>query len=389
MSGAGVKSKGQVAPSQKGKVVTSCQSRTTDPEAQEQGKTRAAGVAELDEEVQEVGDPGKGRSYLEERLLLIPDGTPLTLGTLSMTLFQITALSGMGLTAINAVRAVAFLLTEVELGAVAGDIREIINQQFNDMTSDLKEFTDGLKEKVSEELEKKTAVLEKKTAELAEVVEKVAQQAGNVASSPYRDALTRVVSGAPMDANPRLVAKESIRLRQSLVDLPKESWLRDCANLVLVGKFSEAMGRATAQQHKVRSALKLQNGGILVEMATDEGAAWLASKPNVEAFLQELGETEASFKTRSFNIVAYFVPINLDTNSEKDRTEIEEANNIPKGSLTKLRWIKPPARRQMDQHLAHVIATFLDADSANQAIVNGLSICHKRVSVAKCKKEPI
>jgi len=232
-----------------------------------------------------VGDPEKGRSYLEERLLLILDGALLTLGALSMTLFQIAALSGMGLTAINAVHVVAFLLTEVELGAVAGDIREIVNQQFNDMTSDLKEFMDGLKEKVSEELEKKMAVLEKKTAELAEVVEKVAQQAGNIASSPYRDALTRVVSRTPMDANPRLTTKESIRLQQSLVDLPKKSRLRDCANLVLVGKFLEAMGRVTAQQHKVRSALKLQNGGILVEMATNEGVAWLASKPNAEAFL--------------------------------------------------------------------------------------------------------
>jgi len=94
------------------------------------------------------------------------------------------------------------------------------------------------------------------------------------------------------------------------------------------------------------------------------------------------------FKTRSFNIVTYFVPLNLDINSEKDRTEIKEANNIPKGGLTKLRWIKPPAQRWTDQCLAHIIATFLDADSANRAIVNGLSICHKRVSVAKCKKEP-
>ncbi|KIJ98003.1 hypothetical protein K443DRAFT_104676 [Laccaria amethystina LaAM-08-1] len=124
-------------------------------------------------------------------------------------------------------------------------------------------------------------------------------------------------------------------------------------------------------------------------MATDEGAAWLASKPNAEAFLQELGESEASFKTRSYNVVAYFVPLSLDTNSEKDRSEIEETNSIPKDGLMKLRWIKPPVRRHKDQLFGHVIVTFSDADSANRAIVNGLSICHKRVSAAKCKKEPI
>ena len=43
----------------------------------------------------------------------------------------------------------------------------------------------------------------------------------------------------------------------------------------------------------------------------------------------------------------------------------------------------------MDQCYTHVIVTFLNVDSANRAIVNGLSICHKRVSVAKCKNEPI
>ena len=282
-----------------------------------------------------------------------------------------------------------FLLKDVELGTITEDIRDIANSQFNKMTNNLREFTDGLKEKVMEELEKKTVELDKKTTKLAGVVEKVAQQAGNVASSPYRDALARAASGAPMDTNPRLATKESIRLRQSLVDLPRESRLRDCTNSVLVGKLSEAMGRATVQQHKIRSALKLHNSGILVKMVTEEGTAWLASKPNAEAFLQELGETEALFKMRSLNVVAYYVPLNLDTNSEKDRIEIEEANNIPKGSLTKIQWIKPPARRRTDQCYAHIIVTFLDVDSANQAIVNGLSICYKRVSVAKCKKEPI
>ncbi|EDQ99743.1 uncharacterized protein LACBIDRAFT_315285 [Laccaria bicolor S238N-H82] len=350
---------------------------------------RAAGSAEIDKDEQEIGDSEKGRSYLEDKLLLIPQNAPLTLGALAMALCQIAALPGVALPAINTVCAVTFLLRDVELGAVAEDIRDIAITQFTELTSDLREFTEGLRVKVMEELEKKMEVLTEKTVELAEVVEKVTQQAGNTASSPYRDALIRATSGAPLNANPRLAAKESIRQGQSLVNLPRESRLRDCTNLVLVGKFSEAMGRATALQHKVRSALKLQNGGILIEMATDEGVAWLATKPNAESFLRELGETEASFKTRSYNIIAYYVPLNLDTNSEKDRREIKEANNFPKGAIMKLRWIKPPARRRTDQRFAHVFVTFSDADSANWAIVNGLSICNKRVSAAKSRKEPI
>ena len=81
--------------------------------------------------------------------------------------------------------------------------------------------------------------------------------------------------------------------------------------------------------------------------------------------------------------------MNLDTSCEKDKREIEETNNIPEGGLMKIRWIKPPARWRMDQRYAHVIATFSDLDAANRALVNGLTICNKRVSIAKSKKELI
>ena len=344
---------------------------------------------DIDEDEQEINDAEKGRAFLEGKLLLVPEGAPLSLGSLSITLFQISAMPGLGRQAINAVRAMAYLVKKVEVTEVAQAIREAANEQFNEVTKDLKEFAEGLKEKVEEDLKEKMTLLERKTVELSEVVEKAAQQAGSAGSAPYRDVLIRAVSGAPLDANPRLAAKESIRQRQSLIDLPKGSRLRECANTVLVGKFSEAMGKATAQKHKIRSALKLQNGGILVEMVTDEGAAWLATKTNAGAFLRELGESEAFFKMRSYNVIAYYVLLNLDTASEKDRREIEETNGMPEGCLTKVRWIKPPARRRTDQRYAHVIATFSDADSANRAIVNGLTICNKRVSVAKCKKEPI
>jgi len=127
----------------------------------------------------------------------------------------------------------------------------------------------------------------------------------------------------------------------------------------------DAMGKATEPKHKIRSALKLQNSSILVEMATDKGVTWLASKTNAEAFLQELGESEASFKMRLYNVVTYYVLLNLDTSRKKDKREIEEANGIPKGVLTKIRWIKPLLQRRADQRCAHIIITFSGTETAN------------------------
>ncbi|EDR12593.1 uncharacterized protein LACBIDRAFT_323169 [Laccaria bicolor S238N-H82] len=362
MSGTRLKPKSQAAPPQKGKVTTTRQNRPADTEVQERGKTRATGSVETDEYEHEIGDSDKGRSFLEGRLLMVPAGALLTLGALATTLFQIAAMPGVALPVVNAVCTVAFLLRDVELEVVAEDIRDIAIAQYNELTNDLKDFTEGLRVKVMEELEKKTEVLKEKTVELAEVVEKVAQQ-GHV----DKDGLW-----SPNGC-------------QSLSSCKGEHQAMTISNRPTQGIKPQQL----RQSGSGGLALKLQNGGILVEMVTDDGAAWLASKANAEAFLQELGEKEASFKTRSFNVIAYYVPLNLDDNSEKDRGEIEEMNNIPKGTLTKLRWIKPPARRRPDQCFAHVIATFSDAESANRAIVNGLSICHKRVSVVKCKKEPI
>ena len=47
---------------------------------------------EIDEDSQEIGDSEKGRTYLEERLLMVTEGAPLSLAVLSATLFQVAAM---------------------------------------------------------------------------------------------------------------------------------------------------------------------------------------------------------------------------------------------------------------------------------------------------------
>jgi hypothetical protein len=115
ISGPGGKPRTQATQSQKGKV-TSRQNPSTEPETQEWGKTRAGGTVEIDEDDQEIRDAEKGKSFFEERLLLVPHGEPVTLDGLSMTLFQVAAMQGMSMLAVNAVHAVAFLLREFEVG---------------------------------------------------------------------------------------------------------------------------------------------------------------------------------------------------------------------------------------------------------------------------------
>lgn len=88
-------------------------------------------------------------------------------------------------------------------------------------------------------------------------------------------------------------------------------------------------------------------------------------------------------------MIAYYVPLNLNTENPAHLSEIVESNNLQTSDLVKVRWAKPPARRAPNQICGHLILTFSNPDAANRAKTEGLVICSKRVSVAKYKKEPI
>ena len=88
-------------------------------------------------------------------------------------------------------------------------------------------------------------------------------------------------------------------------------------------------------------------------------------------------------------MIAYYVLLNLNVNNPAHLGEILESNNLQTGDILKLRWIKPPARRALNQICGHLHINFSGLDAVNRAKTEGLAICNKRVSVAKCKKEPI
>ena len=53
-----------------------------------------------------------------------------------------------------------------------------------------------------------------------------------------------------------------------------------------------------------------------------------------------------------------------------------------------LKWAKPVNRRSPEQRTAHLILTFSNANAANRAITDGLTICNRRCHVEKVKREP-
>jgi hypothetical protein len=72
-----------------------------------------------------------------------------------------------------------------------------------------------------------------------------------------------------------------------------------------------------------------------------------------------------------------------------DLREIEEANSLDIGVIKKARWVKPILRCRPTQTCGHLIFSFSNAHTTNEALKNSLFICQKKVYVEKCKKEPL
>ena len=138
----------------------------------------------------------------------------------------------------------------------------------------------------------------------------------------------------------------------------------------------------------MRAVTRLRNGGILLEFVSDAAVAWFAHRETCQIFLKKL-HPEAVIKPRGYHVVVQFVPLTLRPNKEVDLREIEEVNGLAKGDIIRARWIKPAARRSPSQTCGHAIFSFTTPQAANNALVRGLYVCHKKVYAEKCKREPL
>jgi hypothetical protein len=328
----------------------------------------------------------QARLWLENKNLLVPLESKITLPMLSTTLFHISELAKMPVEIAQAIRSVAWLLGEVEVETVAEDTRTAVNDQIDYLNGETKNLLDEIRTTISEEIEKQLSSFSSAATKVIE------EKSGGMPT--YRDMALRNAP-LPHTADPRVLAREGIRARQFIVDLPGDNALKNLSPAETLKRFNEAMDKAGkdlgAGERRIRSVLKLPNKGILGEFMQDEGAKWFAASNHANEFFTALGAegVGAAVKKRSHPMIAYYVPLSLNTENPAHLAEIAEANNLHRDDFIGLRWAKPPARRSPSQICGHLIINFSGPDAANRAKTEGLVICNKRVSVAKYKKEPI
>lgn len=277
---------------------------------------------------------------------------------------------------LNAIRSVAFLLEEMEESQINSTVKEAFDSQITEFTSDMKLLIEDAREKIDMHL---------KTSE-----EKVNQLINNAMAQPrqtHQSSYASALIAPPPHANPRVAAREGIKARQFMLEGMDDTRLAHMDNVQLKLELNKILLEAGLEKGKIRSVVGIRNRGSLVEMDSDEAAAWFQKTDNRSTFCQKIGPKVES-RTRLYNLIAMNVPLTYDADDQSHLSEILEVNNLDKETISATRWAKPVDKRSPEQRTAHLLLSFRNADAANRSITNGIYICNKRCYVEKVKKEP-
>jgi hypothetical protein len=115
---------------------------------------------------------------------------------------------------------------------------------------------------------------------------------------------------------------------------------------------------------------------------------WLRDPDVKSKFLAGIAQ-DAAISGRTFPILVPRIPITFNPADENHLREVEEANEIPAGTIERARWIKPEYRRTIGQRAAHAIFTLKDITEANRCIRDGMKVCGIRIRPNRLKHEPL
>jgi len=142
----------------------------------------------------------------------------------------------------------------------------------------------------------------------------------------------------------------------------------------------DALKTNTAPDLQLRSLFRLRNQGIVLELTSAEAARWVKNPTHRTKFTEKLGG-KICLKDRQYNVVVPFLPVSTDINAPDTIQHIEEGNELPRGSISQIRWIKDPAKRTSRQRVAHALFSLTTPEAANRIIDQGICVyCHDRVT---------
>ena len=335
-------------------------------------------------------------------------GEVVSLETVARVLLAQAILPKVPLELANVMTAAAYLITSSLQDGVAQGVAQtitgLLKHSVASMTVGIREDLELHAAKLAEVAQSQATIAEdmKRTQEdMAESAKEAATQVKSysqaAASIPPPTRQFSPPTPAVTHSQLQIQNREQIKRRQVLIDFEKtdDLQLETMNEVTLNRKATDAIRTCLAvatdpkpAEAKLKTGTLLRNGGLLLELNSDEAAQWLKSEDVLERFLENLG-SGASIKNRTYQVIVHFVPISFDPANEEHVRGYEEHNNIQSGSIAKAEWIKPVKDRKAGQKVATLRVFHKDAESANAILKQGAYVFNKRVEPKRPHKEPI
>jgi hypothetical protein len=103
-------------------------------------------------------------------------------------------------------------------------------------------------------------------------------------------------------------------------------------------------GETPPTEVKFVGGKRTRSGAVIYTLNMKEAAEWIRGPETLRRFKEKYGGP-AEIRTKLFNVMAYYVPISFDPESEEAKQKTEVDNGFRRGSLVHARYIKPIHRR--------------------------------------------
>ena len=310
------------------------------------------------------------RAFLEEEGII--DLTEqVDMNALAEALVQVSLMEGMAPKACHAAHAVALMLAQLKFEDISDAILKRVETKLDVMLSKAaekqvvasKEAPNMVRlvlEKSVEEInlaargmKDNTARLTKSTTKYSDVLQR--------AAPPSCQVSMRVSSHLP----PCLQAREGVKARQVLIDFKQDqgpALFRAELLVSLKARLDKVLNESEDGQgiHKIRALTRLHNGGILMELGSDEAVRWFNDKAVRGHFLGNI-HPGAFIKPWVFKRSGAVRPphvLMFRPEKDMDLRELEQVNRLEDRAVMKVRWIKPAARQSPSQTCGHMILLF-------------------------------
>ena len=294
-------------------------------------KTRRTGGTLILEDQQDINCANKGRNFLEKHSLLCSPGEPPTHLSLLTCLHQVSAMAGVQKPVLNAIRSIVFLLEELEETQINVTVKEVFDSQIMEITLDMKLLIEDTREKIDEHLKISEDCITQMLNSASVQPRQMQQGTGSYASA---------LATPPPHANPKIAAREEIKARQFLLEGIKDTKLSHLDSFQLKTELNKILLDTRLKKGSIRSVNNLRNGGTLIELDSDDSTTWMLNSQNCTEFCQKIDPKVISC-TRSYNLIAFNVPLVINLEDNGHRLEVCEANNMEKDTISAMRWAKP------------------------------------------------